>query len=300
MLQPLARRASFREHAKALRPHQWLKNALVLVPLLAGHRFETAVLLDALLAFLAFCAVASGVYVINDLLDLGPDRAHPRKRLRPFASGAVPLSHGVAMAALLLAAGAGLAALLNPGFVAALASYFLLTTAYSFKLKRIAVIDIGVLGLLYTLRIVAGGLAAGIVLSVWLLAFSLFFFFSLAAVKRQAELVDNANRSEIAPSGRGYRVEDLPIISMVAIGAGYVSVLVMALYVNSPDVLKLYPHPAFLWGICCVLLFWVTRTVLLAHRGQMHDDPVVYAARDVTSLACGATALACAILGALP
>ncbi len=293
-------RTGFSPWIKALRPHQWLKNALVFVPLVAAHRLEPAAILAACLAFAAFSAIASGVYVLNDLLDLAPDRAHPRKRNRPFASGAVPLVHGGWMAAALLAAGGGIAALIGPAFLAAMAAYFVLTTAYSLHLKRVMVIDICILGLLYTLRVVAGGLATGVPLSVWLLAFCLFFFFSLAAVKRQAELVDNAARRELAPSGRGYHVDDLPIISMMAIGAGYVSVLVMALYVNSPDVLQLYPRPAFLWGICCLLLFWITRTVMLAHRGLMHDDPVVYAARDLTSLACGAAVLACVVLGTFP
>lgn len=284
----------------ALRPHQWLKNALVFVPLIAGHRLEPQTLLAALLAFAAFSMVASAVYVLNDLLDLAPDRAHPRKRSRPFASGALPLSHGGWMAAALLGLGCAIAALVGPAFLAAMAAYFVLTTAYSLHLKRLMVLDICILGLLYTLRVVAGGLATGVPLSVWLLAFCLFLFFSLAAVKRQAELVDSAARRQISPSGRGYHVDDLPIISMMAIGAGYVAVLVMALYVNSPDVLRLYPNPPFLWGICCVLLFWISRTVMLAHRGQMHDDPVVYAARDPVSLACGAAVIACVFLGTFP
>ncbi|MCK9541204.1 MAG: UbiA family prenyltransferase [Novosphingobium sp.] len=293
----MALRGGPADYLKALRPHQWLKNALIFVPMAAAHRLDAATIVAAVLAFVAFSAIASGVYVLNDLLDLGPDRAHPRKCRRPFASGAIPLAHGGWMALALFGAGLGLALAMGPPFLAAMLAYFILTTAYSLHLKRRMVIDICILGLLYTMRIVAGGVATDIPLSVWLLAFSLFFFFSLAAVKRQAELVDNLARKEMAPSGRGYHVDDLPIISMMAIGAGYVSVLVMALYVNSPDVTQLYPRPEFLWGICCVLLFWITRTVMLAHRGQMHDDPLVYAAKDRTSLACGAAILACALLG---
>jgi 4-hydroxybenzoate polyprenyltransferase len=167
-----------------------------------------------------------------------------------------------------------------------MAGYYLLTIAYSLRLKRHIVIDICVLAGLYTMRIVAGGVATGITLSVWLLAFSVFLFLSLAAVKRLAELVDSAERGNLSTIGRGYHVDDLPIISMIAIGAGYVSVLVMMLYVNSPAVVELYRHPEALWGVCAVLLYWITRTVMVAHRGGMHDDPVVYAAKDRTSQVC--------------
>ena len=239
-----------------------------------------------LLAFICFSVVASSVYVLNDLLDLAADRAHPRKKNRPFASGSIPIAHGTWMAAGLLLLGAALAVSISVDFLLAMAAYYILTTAYSLHLKRRIVIDICVLAGLYTARIVAGGVATGIPLSVWLLAFSVFFFLSLAAVKRQAELIDSVERGNIEASGRGYHVDDLPIISMIAIGAGYVSVLVMTLYVNSPAVVQLYAHPEALWGVCGVLLYWITRTVMVAHRGNMHDDPVVYAAKDRTSQIC--------------
>lgn len=282
---------------QALRPHQWLKNLLVFLPMLAAHRLDGGTMLAAILGFAVFSLVASGVYVLNDLLDLGADRAHPRKRQRPFASGAIPIGHGVWMAGGLILTGFALALALGTGVALLLLAYFALTTAYSLWLKRQTVIDICVLAGLYTLRIVAGGLATGITLSVWLLAFSIFFFLALAAVKRQAELVDGAARGSLAAAGRGYRIEDLPIIATIAIGAGYVSVLVMALYLNSPAVLQLYPLPAALWGICCVLLYWLTRMVMLAHRGRMHDDPVVYAVTDRVSWLCGAIILASALAG---
>ena len=290
---------SLRPYLTALRPHQWLKNALVFLPMLAAHQLDAATLLLSTLAFLCFSLVASSVYVFNDLLDLDADRAHPRKKKRPFASGRVPIAHGAWMAAGLLLAGLGLAAAMGPGFLAVMAVYFLLTTAYSLNLKRRMVIDICVLAGLYTARIVAGGVATGIPLSVWLLAFSVFFFLSLAAVKRQAELVDGAERGALKASGRGYHVDDLPIISMIAIAAGYVSVLVMTLYVNSPEVMKLYTHPEVLWGVCAVLLYWITRTVMIAHRGHMHDDPVVYAARDRISLLCLGAMVVLLVAGAL-
>ncbi len=280
------RTLSIRPYIKTMRPHQWVKNILVFLPMLAAHQFEWATLLLSLLAFISFSLVASSVYVLNDLLDLSADRAHPRKKNRPFASGSIPIAHGTWMAAELILLGAVFAVLIGWDFFLVMAGYYLLTIAYSLHLKRQIVIDICVLAGLYTMRIVAGAAATGIPLSVWLLAFSIFFFLSLAAVKRQAELVDSAERGNLNTTGRGYHVDDLPIISMIAISAGYVSVLVMALYVNSPAVVELYANPQALWGVCAVLLYWITRTVMVAHRGHMHDDPVVYAAKDRISQIC--------------
>lgn len=287
-----------RDYLRAIRPHQWLKNILVFMPMLAAHAFEAGTFLASLLAFVAFSLVASSVYVLNDLLDLAADRAHPRKRERPFAAGRIPIMHGTWMAGGLLLAGALVALALGPTFLLVMAGYYALTTAYSFVLKRRAVLDICVLAGLYTVRIIAGGVATGLALSVWMLAFSIFFF-ALAAVKRQAELVDNERRGKLAASGRGYTVEDLPVISMMAIGAGYLSVLVMALYVNAPTTQELYALPEALWGICCILLYWLSRTVLLAHRGQMHDDPVVYAAKDRVSQFCFTLILGFGLAGML-
>lgn len=289
---------SARAYLKALRPHQWLKNLLVFLPMLASHRLDAATLLATLLAFAAFSCIASSVYVLNDLLDLAADRAHPRKRNRPFASGRIPLAHGTWMGSGLILLGGGISALLGPGFLLVMLGYLVLTTAYSLTLKRRVVIDICVLAGLYTFRIIAGGVATGIELSVWLLAFSIFFFLSLAAVKRQAELIDSAARGKLTASGRGYHVDDLPIISMVAIAAGFVSVLVMMLYVNSPAVVQLYDRPEALWGVSAILLYWITRIVMIAHRGFMDDDPVVFAARDRNSRICLLAILALMAYGA--
>ena len=290
---------SVKPYIKAVRPHQWLKNVLVFLPMLAAHQLDGQTFLLSLLAFVCFCLVASSVYVLNDLLDLAADRAHPRKKNRPFASGSIPIAHGTWMAAGLLILGGLLAISISPSFLLAMAAYYLLTTAYSLQLKRRIVIDICVLAGLYTARIIAGGVATDVSLSVWLLAFSVFFFFSLAAVKRQAELIDSAERGNLKASGRGYHVDDLPIISMIAIGAGYVSVLVMTLYVNSPAVVELYARPEALWGVCAVLLYWITRTVMVAHRGNMHDDPVVYAAKDRISQMCLLIIFGFVVAGAL-
>lgn len=286
-------------YLKVIRPHQWMKNVLVFLPMLAAHQINGASLFASLLAFVSFNLVASSAYVLNDLLDLDADREHPRKRRRPFAAGSIPIASGAWMAAGLLGLGAVIAAFLGPAFLAVMVGYFALTTGYSLYLKRRIVVDICVLAGLYTVRIVAGGAATGIPLSVWLLAFSIFFFLSLAAVKRQAELVDNVKQGKLKASGRGYHVNDLPIISMISISAGYVAVLVMVFYVNSPAVMQLYTHPEALWGVCAILLYWITRTVMLTHRGAMHDDPVVYAAKDRLSQICFLIILAFVLAGAV-
>ena len=278
---------------RAMRPHQWFKNALIFFPMIAAHDFNAGALLPSLLAVVAFSLVASSVYLLNDLLDIASDRAHPRKRLRPLASGALPLRSGMLMVPALLLAGIGVAIFLPPLFLLVLGGYYILTVAYSLWLKRQPIIDIALLASLYTMRVIAGGAASGIDLSVWLLAFSAFLFFSLAAVKRQAELVDMAQRNVTAAAGRGYRVSDLAVVTQMATASGFVAVLVLMLYLNEPEVLMLYHHPLLLWAACLVLLYWVSRMVLVASRGRMHDDPTVFAARDPASL------ISVAIIGAL-
>ena len=286
-------------YVNALRPHQWLKNLLVLSPMLASHRIEWEIFIPSTIAFFAFSFIASSVYVFNDLLDLAADRLHPRKKTRPFASSRAAIPYGVLLALMMLVMGGILALSLSPALGVVMLVYFLLTTAYSFSLKRIIVLDITMLAGLYTLRIIAGGVATGIALSVWFLAFSVFFFLSLAAVKRQAELVESSSRGKQLIGGRGYLSSDLPIISMIAIAAGYVAVLVLVLYVNSPAVVQLYSYPEALWGVCAVLLYWITQAVMMAHRGLMHDDPVVYAVKDRASQACIVLAAGFVVFGAL-
>ena len=269
---------------KALRLHQWLKNLLVFVPLLASHRFlEPAVVGDAVLAFVAFGLCASGVYVLNDLLDLTPDRLHPRKRNRPFAAGRIPLLHGLFVAPLLAVAGLALAWLCSPGFALVLLAYYAMTLAYSLRLKRIVMIDVVLLAALYTVRIIGGTVAIGTEMSFWLLAFSMFIFLSLALVKRYTELVSASSLGKTAASGRGYGVDDLPLLQSLGAASGYIGILVLALYINSPESLELYRNPKLLWLICPVLLYWISRVWVIAHRGDMHDDPIVFAATDRTS-----------------
>lgn len=276
---------------RAMRPHQWVKNVLILVPLLTAHRLgDPSALAADLLAVAAFCFCASSVYVINDLLDMESDRAHARKAQRPFAAGDLSLAAGLAFAPALLAAAALIAAFLPLEFQLALAAYYGLTVAYSLKLKRILVIDAVALAGLYTLRIIAGAGAVGIALSFWLLLFSVFLFLSLALVKRYAELDALRRQQRLHAVGRGYRVEDLAVLQSFGTAAGYLSVLVLALYINSPEVAALYRHPKAIWMLCVLMLYWVSRVWMTAHRGGMHHDPIVYALKDRVSLALGVVA----------
>lgn len=287
-------------YIRCLRPHQWIKNVLIFIPMLAAHRLDVATLGLVSMAFVAFCLVASSVYVFNDLLDLASDRTHPRKRFRPLASGAVPIGHGTLLAPALLAAGMLSAALTGSlPFFGVIVLYFFLTSAYTLHLKRKLALDICTLAGLYTMRVLAGAYVAALPLSIWLIAFSMFFFFSLAAVKRQAELVDRKASGASDVAGRAYQTDDLPITAMMALSAGYVAVLVMALYIYEPYVSELYASSEALWVVCPILLYWISRMVMLAHRGLMHDDPIVFAATDKTSVICAlliATAIGIATL----
>jgi 4-hydroxybenzoate polyprenyltransferase len=275
--------------ARALRLHQWSKNTLIFVPVLAAHQAHGVRLEQAVLAFLAFSLCASSVYLLNDLLDLPHDRAHATKRRRPFASGALDLAWGPGLMAVLLAGALAACLLLPHAFLVMLATYYASTLAYSFALKRRAVWDVVTLAGLYTLRIFAGAAATSIPISPWLLAFSLFLFFCLAIVKRLTELTQfvRASAGRIVLSGRGYGAEDVDMLRSMAASSGYMAVLVLALYINSAEVLALYRRPSALWALCPILLFWVSRVLMLANRGLMNDDPVVFALRDNVSLLAG-------------
>jgi len=273
---------------KALRLHQWAKNVLVFVPLATAHKLgDLAIVEQALLAFLAFGFCASSVYLLNDMLDLEADRQHSRKHKRPFASGKLSLLAGFALVPLLLLATVMTAALLSPMFWLVLAIYYGLTAAYSFGAKRIVLIDTIALAGLYTIRIVAGAAAISVSLSFWLLLFSVFLFLSLALVKRYAELDAMQREGKLKAAGRGYHIEDLPILHSLGTASGYLCVLVLALYINSPAVEMLYRHPQVIWFLCVLLLYWISRVWLKAHRGKMHDDPVIFALKDRASLAVG-------------
>ncbi|HEY4093131.1 MAG TPA: UbiA family prenyltransferase [Luteibacter sp.] len=285
------RRGGLRTWAKALRLHQWVKNVLVFLPLLASHRvFEVNAVIASIVGFFCFGLCASSVYLTNDLLDLASDRQHHRKRNRPFAAGTLPLIAGPIVALLLLVAGFALALTLSTGFVAVLLGYFVLTSAYSFQLKRVMMLDVVILATLYTTRILAGTAAIASSPSFWLLAFSMFIFLSLAMVKRYVELLTLQTSGKVTASGRGYDVDDIPLIQSLGASSGYLAVLVLALYVDSTASMKLYTHPHYLWMLCPLLLYWISRTWAVAHRGVMHDDPVVFAVMDRTSRIIGVIA----------
>lgn len=295
------RNAGFPAWHRVLRVHQWLKNLLLFVPLLASHDLANGkAWISLALAFIAFSLCASSVYVVNDLLDLESDRLHPRKRARPFASGLVPAWAGVLLAPLLLAAGVGVAALVGGTFLPWLVFYFIATCVYSWMLKRVLLVDCLTLALLYTLRIIAGAAALTHQLSFWLLAFSVFLFLSLAFVKRYAELLAQQAAGGKEIHGRGYQTSDAPLIQIMGITAGYASVLVLALYLNSDAVLQLYATPELIWAAVPVMLFWVSWMWMQAHRGRMHDDPLVFAMQDRASLVAGALFAAVLVAGSAP
>ncbi|MDD5389267.1 MAG: UbiA family prenyltransferase [Gallionellaceae bacterium] len=280
----------WRAWMKQLRLHQWAKNALLFVPLLASHRVgEPELLLTGLLAFLLFGLCASSVYLLNDLLDLDDDRQHASKCFRPLASGAVPIKAALlVLPALLVTAFAGAAWLLPWKFTLALACYYTLTLAYSLTLKRIMTVDVITLAMLYTVRIVAGTFAFDVKLTFWMLAFSMFLFLSLALVKRYAELRESRSKGNTELTrGRGYYPGDLEMISTLGATSGYLAVMVLALYIQDLNTQALYRHPQVIWLACPLLLYWVTRTWMITHRGWMHEDPVVFAMKDRNSLVLG-------------
>jgi 4-hydroxybenzoate polyprenyltransferase len=272
-------------YLRALRLHQWLKNILVFLPLLAAHQIMALpVVASGIKAFIAFGLCASSVYLLNDLLDLPADRAHPRKRRRPFASGVLPISRGAVLIPALLFLAFLISLTLPPLFLLVLGGYYVTTLAYSVWLKGRVIVDVMTLAILYTFRIIAGAAATDIVPSFWLLAFSMFLFLSLALVKRCSELRDMLRQNREEASGRGYQIDDLPLLMSLGTASAFMSILVMALYVNSPDVHKLYVFQMALWLVLPLLLFWISRVWMKTHRGEMHDDPVVFAIRDRLSL----------------
>lgn len=275
---------------RSLRPHQWIKNLLVFVPLVTAYRLmDSSSVIDAILAFLTFCMTASSVYILNDLADVNDDRHHHRKRFRPFASGNLSLAIGWFIWPLLLASAFLFSVMfLSTAYSWVLCGYFIMTLAYSFSLKQRAMLDVLVLACLYTLRIIAGAVAISVPLSFWLLAFSMFMFLSLAFIKRFSELrLARNNCHEGNLRGRGYVHHDLELVSSMGSSAGYLAVLVLALYIQDPHTVELYKFPQAIWIGCPILLYWISRAWLIAHRGLMHDDPIVFAIKDRVSWIVG-------------
>ncbi len=280
---------------KELRPHQWAKNLLLFVPLYFAHQYTNARLVfTAVMAFFSFSFAASSIYVMNDLVDLTADRLHRSKRHRPLAAGVLSIGDGIALASLSLALSVGLAlAFVNLKFLWVVFGYVILTTAYSFFLKQQMIVDVLTLASLFTYRVMAGGVAVRVPLSEWLLAFSIFFFTSLAFVKRYSELIQIKADGLESIAGRNYRPADMPIIVAAGLASGFLAVLVFALYINTPTILAYYPRSQVLWGICLVLVYWIMRIWFVAARGEMHDDPVLFAVKDRVSILAGALVVLC-------
>jgi 4-hydroxybenzoate polyprenyltransferase/phosphoserine phosphatase len=269
---------------RLVRVHQWIKNALVFVPLLTAHKFEIAALVQAIGAFFAFSFAASAVYLLNDLVDLEADRKHPSKKCRPLAAGTLPVQSALPVIVLLVLAAFNIALIVEPLFAGMLLGYLALTTAYTFFLKRKMLVDIVALALLYTIRVVGGAVAISVPVSEWLLAFSLFIFTSLALMKRYVELAARIDADLPDPSNRNYRKSDLGIVATLAAAAGFNAVTVFALYISSDTVRQLYRHPDALWLVCPILMYWLARALIMANRRLMNDDPIVFALKDRNSL----------------
>ncbi|WP_049824387.1 UbiA family prenyltransferase [Desulfurivibrio alkaliphilus] len=280
----------WRDLLKALRLHQWAKNILIFTPLLLSHQYsDIDKVFAALVGFVCFGLCASATYLWNDILDLPADRAHPRKQHRPLAAGRISIAESLGLSGLLLGLSFGLALpVLPPVAVLLLAGYIALTLAYSLLLKEKLLLDAMMLGLLFAYRILFGGVTTGIMVSDWLIAFSVFFFLGLALVKRYSEIITKMQNQTGKISGRGYYTEDREVIGVLGVASSYMSILIMALYITSPAVVGLYSHPQALWGVCLVMIYWISRIWVLSHRGHMPDDPIVFALRDRVSLLAGA------------
>ncbi len=287
---------------KALRIHQWAKNILIFLPLLASHRvFELSLVLNGLMAFIAFGACASSVYMFNDLIDLPEDRQHPTKCNRPLAAGTMPVLHTLFLIPGLLVSAFGLALWLLPWqFATVLLAYYLFTLTYSLWFKRVVMLDVITLAVLYTARVIAGGAAMALVTTFWILAFCMFMFLSLAFLKRYTELHAARQKGKKTKlPGRGYHLSDFELLASLGSSSGYLSVLVLAFYIQQAEMSTLYRSPEWMWCACPLLLFWLSRVWLLAHRGQMHDDPIIFALRDKVSRWVGFSFLLIFILATL-
>ena len=274
--------------ASVLRIHQWVKNLLIFVPIITSHRiWDRHALVAASITFAAFCLCASAAYITNDLLDLESDRRHPLKRLRPFAAGALSLKAGYVLVPLLLAASAAFIVRVSQTVAAILFLYVILTLVYSLYLKRKLLLDVYLLSALYTIRIAAGGAATGIPLSPWLLSFAIFLFLSMAFSKRVSELQNLRAAGGHSTPGRAYRATDLEQVNTFGVSSGFLAALIFALYINSDMVRSLYRHPEVLWLMCPLMLYWITRIWILSFRGELHEDPILFAVKDPVTYAVG-------------
>lgn len=274
------------EFINILRPHHWVKNILIFLPLLASHEINNLTIKYSILALISFSLIASCGYIFNDFIDLKSDKLHPYKKKRAIASGKVTKLQSKVIVIFLLLAAILISEQINLQFTLTILVYFFLTIVYSIIVKKKIILDIIFLSTFYTIRIYAGSQATDIFISTWLFTFSIFFFFSLASVKRQTELVFLSINKKTILKGRGYEIADLPIITMMTICSGYLSIFILAFYINSEDVIKLYSNPQYLWAVCFVLLYWITRIIFVSKRGLMHFDPIIYASTDKVSYVC--------------
>ena len=279
-----SKKVDLKDYIKAIRAYQWVKNLLIFIPIITSHSFHSLnlVLLTSK-AFFAFSMIASSGYIINDLLDLNSDRKHPRKRFRPFASGRLSIKSGIILATILLLTGVLIASQLNFLFSLILLFYFITSLSYSLYFKKIVLYDVFILALLYSIRVIAGGLVADVSISFWLIAFSTFLFLSLAFVKRYSELMKINETKGLIERGRQYLKTDLNSLQIMGIVSGFMSVVVFSLYLDSPEVLQLYSNPKILWIISFCLLFWISRIWNVTNRGEMTDDPIIFALKDKSS-----------------
>jgi 4-hydroxybenzoate polyprenyltransferase/phosphoserine phosphatase len=285
----VACKPAYKAILRALRPHQWAKNLLLFAAVFLGHKFnDLSLVLNSTLGFVAFSLCGSAVYIINDLVDLEADRLHPKKRTRPFAAGDISAVIGALLSVLLFLTALVVSVNLSLAFTAVLLTYFTLTLLYTFSFKEKLLIDVFLLGLLYTLRVWAGGVCTGIVISNWALAFFMCLFLSLALAKRYSELSDAAaaNR-EGSLYRRGYRISDMQFLMSLGCSSALMSVVVVALYINSPDVTRYYRRPSMLWVVCPIFAYWLSRLWLIAARGDLDEDPVLFAIRDKLSYLVG-------------
>ncbi len=290
------RSSSLKVFTKAIRVHQWAKNALILVPMLLEHKFRAASFLAGVIAFVAFCLCASATYIINDLLDIEADRQHPKKRQRAFASGNLSAFSGLIISFTFLALAFALASMVPLAFMGWLGIYLVTTLAYSLALKRIVILDVVILSALYTLRLLAGAAATHTAISPWLSAFSIFIFLSLAMVKRFSELQNLKAAGSAITNGRGYLLNDIEQVRSFGTSSAYASVVVFALYISSPETVSLYHHGGRMWLMTPLMILWLSRVWLLASRGELDEDPVVFALTDRLSILMGIAAVAIAML----
>jgi len=295
-----SRPAAWRTWLSALRIHHWAKNVLLLLPLLLAHRFDFHELRATALGFLLFSLCASSIYIVNDVLDLHSDRLHPWKSKRPFASGEASIPYGLLVSGSLAVSTIALSFLLNVQFALVLILYVLTTLFYSVYLKRVVLLDVFVLSAFYAIRIWAGALVATVPLSDWFLAFSLFFFLSLATAKRYSELLHAGALVGSGKSGRGYVEADRALLLPLGIGSSFAAVIILALYEHSQELLLLYPRPEPLLLICPIILYWLSRIWLKAGRGELNEDPLTLSIRDPVTYAVAAAILLVMIYSASP